>query len=213
MLTTEAFNALLKTLEEPPPRSLFMLATTEPHKLPPTIQSRCQHFAFRLLDYSEVVSRLEEICRAEKVEADEGSLAVIAEAAAGSLRDALSLLDQAIAGCGERLSDAEVRRLLGVVPQRVRDRPRDEQRSADEQQDELDAGDERRDERRPAPGTHELVVRERSLQGQSRFGGPPPTPTRKQRGTAGASWRRSTSPAPSSSTRVPFPPDRRSSRS
>ena len=58
MLTTEAFNALLKTLEEPPPRSLFMLATTEPHKLPPTIQSRCQHFAFRLLDYGEIYDRL-----------------------------------------------------------------------------------------------------------------------------------------------------------
>jgi DNA polymerase III subunit gamma/tau len=115
MLTTEAFNALLKTLEEPPPRSLFILATTEAHKLPTTIQSRCQHFAFRLLDYSEVVKRLEEICRAEGVKADEGSLAVIAEAAGGSLRDALSLLDQVIAGCGDELQEAGVRRLLGVV--------------------------------------------------------------------------------------------------
>ena len=116
MLTTEAFNALLKTLEEPPPQSLFILATTEPHKLPTTILSRCQHFTFRLLAYSEVVSRLAKVCAAEKVEADEGSLAVIAEAAGGSLRDALSLLDQAIAGCGRKLTDTEVRRLVGVVP-------------------------------------------------------------------------------------------------
>ena len=116
MLTTEAFNALLKTLEEPPPRCLFILATTEAHKLPSTIQSRCQHFAFRLLDYSEVVARLQEVCAAEKIESDEGSLGVIAEAAAGSLRDALSLLDQVIAGCGARLSEPEVQRLLGIVP-------------------------------------------------------------------------------------------------
>jgi DNA polymerase-3 subunit gamma/tau len=116
MLTTEAFNALLKTLEEPPPRCLFILATTEAHKLPTTIQSRCQHFAFRLLDYSEVVARLREVCAAEKIECDEGSLGVIAEAAAGSLRDALSLLDQVIAGCGNRLTEPEVQRLLGIVP-------------------------------------------------------------------------------------------------
>jgi DNA polymerase-3 subunit gamma/tau len=116
MLTTEAFNALLKTLEEPPPRSLFILATTEPHKLPATIQSRCQHFSFRLLDYSENYSRLEAVCKAEKIQADEGSLSVIAQAAEGSLRDALSLLDQVIAACGERLEEDRVRQLLGVVP-------------------------------------------------------------------------------------------------
>jgi DNA polymerase III subunit gamma/tau len=119
MLTTEAFNALLKTLEEPPPRCLFILATTEAHKLPSTIQSRCQHFAFRLLDYSEIVARLKDVCAAERVEADGGSLAALAEAAAGSLRDALSLLDQVIAGCGARLTQPEVERLLGVVPARV----------------------------------------------------------------------------------------------
>ncbi len=119
MLTTEAFNALLKTLEEPPPRSLFVLATTEPHKLPATIQSRCQHFAFRLLDYSENFARLQEICKAEKVQADEGSLSVLAQAAEGSLRDALSLLDQVIAACGQNLEEARVRQLLGVVPTRL----------------------------------------------------------------------------------------------
>src|SRR5437773_5138819 len=116
MLTTEAFNALLKTLEEPPPRSLFILATTEPHKLPTTIQSRCQHFAFRLLDYSEIYSQLERISAAEKIQADEKALAAIAEASEGSLRDALSILDQMIAACGDHLDDARVRQLLGVVP-------------------------------------------------------------------------------------------------
>src|SRR5438874_2697432 len=116
MLTTEAFNALLKTLEEPPPRSLFILATTEPHKLPTTIQSRCQHFAFRLLDYAEIYSELERISAAEKIGADEKALSAIAQAAEGSLRDALSILDQMIAACGDHLDDARVRQLLGVVP-------------------------------------------------------------------------------------------------
>jgi len=115
-LTTEAFNALLKTLEEPPPRSLLILATTEPHKPPTTIQSRCQHFAFRLLDYSEIYSQLERIAAAEKIQADEKALAAIAEASEGSLRDALSILDQMIAACGDHLDDARVRQLLGVVP-------------------------------------------------------------------------------------------------
>ena len=116
MLTTEAFNALLKTLEEPPPRSLFILATTEPHKLPTTIQSRCQHFAFRLLDYAEIYSELERISAAEGIRADEKALSAIAQAAEGSLRDALSILDQMIAACGDHLDDARVRQLLGVVP-------------------------------------------------------------------------------------------------
>ncbi len=119
MLTTEAFNALLKTLEEPPPRSLFVLCTTEPHKLPTTIQSRCQHFSFRLLDYSEILSRLEWVVKEEKTAADEGALSAIAEAAEGSLRDALSLLDQAIASSSERLEEGHVRQLLGVVPTQV----------------------------------------------------------------------------------------------
>lgn len=116
MLTTEAFNALLKTLEEPPPRSLFILATTEAHKLPSTIQSRCQHFAFRLLDYQEIHARLEQVAAAEKIRADEGALSALALAAEGSLRDALSLLDQVIAACGDRLEEERVRQVLGVVP-------------------------------------------------------------------------------------------------
>src|SRR5579863_3495172 len=116
MLTTEAFNALLKTLEEPPPQSLFIMATTEPHKLPATIQSRCQHFAFRLLDYQEIFAQLERICASEKIAADEGALSALAQAGEGSLRDALSLLDQVIASCGDKLDDDRVRQLLGVVP-------------------------------------------------------------------------------------------------
>jgi DNA polymerase III subunit gamma/tau len=119
MLTTEAFNALLKTLEEPPERSLFILATTEAHKLPGTIQSRCQHFAFRLLDYSEILVRLKEICAREEVEASEGALSAIAQAADGSLRDALSLLDEVITACGNTLDEEKARQLIGVVPSRV----------------------------------------------------------------------------------------------
>ena len=116
MLTTEAFNALLKTLEEPPPRSLFILATTEGHKLPPTIQSRCQHFAFRLLDYAEIYERLRRVAEEEKITAEEGALSALAQAAEGSLRDALSLLDQVIAACGERLDEKRVRQVLGAAP-------------------------------------------------------------------------------------------------
>ena len=92
------------------------MATTEAHKLPSTIQSRCQHFAFRLLDYDEIYSRLDEICRAEKIGAGEGALSAIVQGAEGSLRDALSLLDEVIAACGEELDETRVRQLLGVVP-------------------------------------------------------------------------------------------------
>src|SRR5271157_1337983 len=116
MLTSEAFNALLKTLEEPPPRSLFILATTEPHKLPSTIQSRCQHFSFRLLDYPEILSRLQWVCEQENIKADEGALSAVTQAAEGSMRDGLSLLDQVIASCGNQLEETRVRQVLGVVP-------------------------------------------------------------------------------------------------
>jgi len=119
MLTTEAFNALLKTLEEPPPRSLFILATTEAHKLPSTIQSRCQHFSFRLLDYEEIFARLQWVCAQENVKADEGALSAVTQAAEGSMRDGLSLLDQVIASCGEQLEEARVRQVLGVVPSQL----------------------------------------------------------------------------------------------
>ncbi len=119
MLTPEAFNALLKTLEEPPESVLFILATTEAHKIPTTILSRCQHFAFRLVDYREILGELERIAREEQIQSDAASLGLIARAAAGSLRDGLSLLDQAIAYSGQQLDEESLRRLLGAVPDQI----------------------------------------------------------------------------------------------
>ena len=112
-ITSEAFNALLKTLEEPPEWVVFILCTTETHKIPTTIASRCQQFSFRSVDFHEVVERLREICSKEGVTADEDSLAVIAQAGEGSVRDSLSALDQAIAACGNKLEGTPVRELLG----------------------------------------------------------------------------------------------------
>jgi DNA polymerase-3 subunit gamma/tau len=94
MLTTEAFNALLKTLEEPPEHAMFILATTEPHKLPATIISRCQRFEFRRVAPEEQVGRLVQICREEKIDADQEALQYIAKLSEGGMRDAISLLDQ-----------------------------------------------------------------------------------------------------------------------
>jgi DNA polymerase-3 subunit gamma/tau len=113
-ITSEAFNALLKTLEEPPEWVLFVLCTTEAHKIPATIASRCQHFSFRSVDFEDIVARLEWVCRQEGIEAGPEVLAVLAQAGDGSVRDALSALDQAIACCGTRLEAAEVRALLGA---------------------------------------------------------------------------------------------------
>jgi DNA polymerase-3 subunit gamma/tau len=115
MLSTSSFNALLKTLEEPPPRVVFILATTEPHRIPATIHSRCQRHDFRLLGVAEIVGRLREIAAAERVAVDDGTLAVLAQAAGGSLRDAESLLDQAITSLGNRLEPERVADLLGLV--------------------------------------------------------------------------------------------------
>jgi DNA polymerase III subunit gamma/tau len=117
MLTTEASNALLKTLEEPPDRVIFVMATTEPENLVDTIRSRSQHFHFRALTFTEIMGRLKEIAEKEGLEIEAGALAVIARMAEGSLRDALSLLEQARAYCGDRIPDKEVRELLGVVPE------------------------------------------------------------------------------------------------
>jgi DNA polymerase-3 subunit gamma/tau len=117
MLTTEASNALLKTLEEPPDRVIFVMATTEPENLEDTIRSRSQHFHFRALTFAEISQRLEYIAKEEKLEIEPGALAVIARMAEGSLRDALSLLEQARAYCGDKIPDKEVRELLGVVPE------------------------------------------------------------------------------------------------
>jgi DNA polymerase III subunit gamma/tau len=113
-ITSEAFNALLKTLEEPPEWAIFMLCTTETHKVPITIASRCQQFSFRSVEFSELVTRMEEIIKLEGIEADPDVLAVIAQAGEGSVRDSLSALDQAIACCGTTLTVKEVRSLLGM---------------------------------------------------------------------------------------------------
>jgi DNA polymerase III subunit gamma/tau len=117
MLTSEASNALLKTLEEPPDRVIFVMATTQPEDLEDTIRSRSQHFHFRALTFAEITGRLEEIARKENLTIEPGALAVIARMAEGSLRDALSLLEQARAYCGDAIQDKEVRELLGVVPE------------------------------------------------------------------------------------------------
>jgi DNA polymerase III subunit gamma/tau len=116
MLTGEASNALLKTLEEPPDRVIFVMATTEPENLVDTIRSRSQHFHFRALTFAEITGRLEEIAAKENLKIEAGALAVISRMAEGSLRDALSLLEQARAYCGDTIADKEVRELLGVVP-------------------------------------------------------------------------------------------------
>jgi DNA polymerase-3 subunit gamma/tau len=116
MLTDDASNALLKTLEEPPDRVIFVMDTTEPENLVDTIRSRSQHFHFRALTFAEIIGRLKEIAGKENLKIEDGAMAVIARMAEGSLRDALSLLEQARAYCGEAISDKEVRELLGVVP-------------------------------------------------------------------------------------------------
>src|SRR5579885_1872290 len=113
-ITNEAFNALLKTIEEPPEWAVFILCTTESHKIPATIASRFQHFSFRSVDFNDLIARMREICAQEGIEADDETLAVIAQAGEGSVRDSLSALDQAIACCGNRLEAAEVRALLGM---------------------------------------------------------------------------------------------------
>src|SRR5579872_1294092 len=112
-ITTDAFNALLKTIEEPPEWVMFILCTTEAHKIPATIASRCQHFSFRSVDFEDLVARMAWICSQEGIEADPDALAILAQAGEGSVRDSLSALDQAIACCGAKLNAAEVRALLG----------------------------------------------------------------------------------------------------
>lgn len=114
MLTTEAFNALLKTLEEPPPHVIFILATTEPHKIPATIHSRCQRFDFKRVTDTDIVKRLREVADGSGIAADDDALQLIAVQADGGMRDALSLLDQ----CGvmaERVTAETVRSVLGIV--------------------------------------------------------------------------------------------------
>ncbi|HWY45633.1 MAG TPA: DNA polymerase III subunit gamma/tau [Candidatus Sulfotelmatobacter sp.] len=117
MLTGEASNALLKTLEEPPDRVIFVMATTQPEDLVDTIRSRSQHFHFRALTFNEIAGRIEEIARKENLKIDAGAVSVIARMAEGSLRDALSFLEQARAYCGDTIEDKAVRELFGVVPE------------------------------------------------------------------------------------------------
>jgi len=115
MLSPHAFNALLKTLEEPPERTIFIFATTEFHKVPATIVSRCQHFEFKKISQKEIVNHLLDIAQREKITISPYALNLIAEAADGSLRDAQSLLDQAVAFSGEIINDDDLKEILGVI--------------------------------------------------------------------------------------------------
>ncbi|KUO49635.1 MAG: hypothetical protein APF76_00190 [Desulfitibacter sp. BRH_c19] len=115
MLTTEAFNALLKTLEEPPKCVIFILATTEPHKMPATILSRCQRFDFRRLDPGTIVLHLEDICKKSSIDYDEEGLTVIARLAQGGMRDALSLMDQCLSYGDQKLTLKQINESLGIV--------------------------------------------------------------------------------------------------
>jgi DNA polymerase-3 subunit gamma/tau len=118
-ITDAAFNALLKTLEEPPPHIIFMMATTQAEDIPQTIRSRCQHFSFHAVKFDEIVNQLGAIAAKENISTDDEALAVLAEAGDGSMRDALSIMDQAIACCGTKLSGALVRGLVGNVGSEV----------------------------------------------------------------------------------------------
>lgn len=115
MLSISAFNALLKILEEPPPHLLFLFATTEPHKIPVTILSRCQRFDLRRVDPSVLTTHLQSILEKENISMDQGSLALIIHCGEGSVRDSLSLLDQTVGYCGSELTEDKVRELLGLA--------------------------------------------------------------------------------------------------
>ncbi len=119
MLSQGAWNAFLKTLEEPPPHVKFIFATTEAHKVPITILSRCQRYDFKLIPTKMIAKRLREVLAAEKIAAEDAAVAVLAREAAGSMRDAMSLLDQVIAFSGNKLAAADVSRVLGVADRKV----------------------------------------------------------------------------------------------
>ena len=118
-ITDAAFNALLKTLEEPPDHIVFMLATTQPEDIPQTIRSRCQHFSFRAVKFDAIVAQLRDLVTREKIEADDDALALLAEAGDGSMRDALSILDQAIASSSGKITADSVRNLVGAAPAHI----------------------------------------------------------------------------------------------
>ena len=119
MLSTPAFNALLKTLEEPPPAVKFIFATTEHHKIPDTILSRCQEYEFRTVAPAEIAQQLQMIARAEGIEITEGAIRTVARAATGSLRDGISALDQVIAASSEKIEEHDVTELLGLIERDV----------------------------------------------------------------------------------------------
>ena len=126
-ITDAAFNALLKTLEEPPAHVIFMMATTQPEDIPQTIRSRCQHFSFHAVKFDDILAQLKMIAGEEKIEAEDAALALLAEAGDGSMRDALSIMDQAIASAPVEngrsvLSAAQIRELMGAVPNAVFER-------------------------------------------------------------------------------------------
>ena len=123
-ITEAAFNALLKTLEEPPAHVIFMMATTEPENIPQTIRSRCQHFSFHAVKFDDILAQLKKIASAEQIAAEDAALALLAEAGDGSMRDALSIMDQAIASAPvedgrPKLSTEQIRELMGSVPNTV----------------------------------------------------------------------------------------------
>ena len=126
-ITEAAFNALLKTLEEPPAHIIFMMATTQPEDIPQTIRSRCQHFSFHAVRFDDILAQLKSIALQEQVEAEDAALALLAEAGDGSMRDALSIMDQSIASAtvenGRPVLDAaQIRELMGAVPNAVFER-------------------------------------------------------------------------------------------
>ena len=119
MLSNSAFNALLKTLEEPPSHVVFIFATTEIHKIPATILSRCQHYNFRRIAKTEIIERLRHVAMQDSIVVEDRSLAALARASEGSMRDGLSLLDQAVAFSGKSIVHTELETLLGAVPQEL----------------------------------------------------------------------------------------------
>jgi DNA polymerase-3 subunit gamma/tau len=126
-ITDAAFNALLKTLEEPPEHVIFMMATTQPEDIPQTIRSRCQHFSFHAVKFDDILAQLRTIAEQEKIDAEDAALALLAEAGDGSMRDALSIMDQAIASAPitsgkPHLETEQIRQLMGSVPNTVFER-------------------------------------------------------------------------------------------
>jgi DNA polymerase-3 subunit gamma/tau len=126
-ITDAAFNALLKTLEEPPDHVIFMMATTQPEDIPQTIRSRCQHFSFHAVKFDDILAQLRSIAEQEQIDAEDAALPLLAEAGDGSMRDALSIMDQAIAsaplvGGKPRLEAEQIRELMGSVPNTVFER-------------------------------------------------------------------------------------------